>query len=61
MSNNLDITVDQAADAIAKIFWQDIIQGVADRDIDKIYDAAIYLKTTAATRASMKEKFEGNS
>jgi phenylalanine-4-hydroxylase len=58
MSDNLDLTVDQAVDAIARIYWQDIVQGVADRDIDKIYHAAINLKATESTRATMKEKFE---
>lgn len=58
MSDNLDITIDQAVDAIAKIYWEDIAQGLVDKDIDKVYDAAINLKATESTRASMKEKFE---
>lgn len=58
MSDNLDITIDQAVDAIAKIYWEDIAQGIVDKDIDKVYDAAINLKATESTRASMKEKFE---
>jgi phenylalanine-4-hydroxylase len=58
MSDDLDLTVDQAVDAIARIYWQDIIQGLADRDIDKIYQAAINLKATESTRSQMKEKFE---
>ena len=58
MSDDLDLTVDQAVDAIARIYWQDIIQGVVDRDVDKVYDAAISLKATESTRAQMKEKFE---
>jgi phenylalanine-4-hydroxylase len=58
MSDKLDLTVDEAVDAIARIYWQDIVQGVADRDIDKIYQAAISLKATESTRAQMKEKFE---
>jgi hypothetical protein len=58
MSDDLDLTVDQAVDAIARIYWQDIIQGLADRDIDKIYQAAINLKATESTRTQMKEKFE---
>lgn len=58
MSDNLDITIDQAVDAIAKIYWEDIAQGIVDKDIDKVYNAAINLKATESTRASMKEKFE---
>jgi phenylalanine-4-hydroxylase len=58
MSDKLDLTVDEAVDAIARIYWQDIVQGVADRNIDKIYQAAISLKATESTRAQMKEKFE---
>ncbi len=58
MSENLDLTIDEAVDAIARIYWEDVIQAVADRDIDKIYDAAINLKATESTRAQMKEKFE---
>jgi len=58
MSDNLDLTIDEAVDAIARIYWEDVIQAVADRDIDKIYDAAINLKATESTRAQMKEKFE---
>jgi hypothetical protein len=58
MSDDLDITVDEAVDAVAGIYWQDIIQGVADRDIDKVYDAAILLKATQATRVKMKALFE---
>ena len=58
MSDKLDLTVDEAVDAIARIYWQDIVQGVADRDIDKIYQAAISLKATESARAQMKEKFE---
>jgi hypothetical protein len=58
MSSNLDLSVDEAVDAIARIYWEDVIQAVADRDIDKIYDAAINLKATESTRAQMKEKFE---
>ncbi len=58
MSDDLDLTVDQAVDAIARIYWQDIIQGVVDRDVDKVYDAAISLKVTESTRKTMKEKFE---
>ncbi len=58
MSDDLDLTIDQAVDAIAKLYWQDLVQGVADRDIDKIYQAAINLKATESTRAQMKEKFE---
>jgi hypothetical protein len=58
MSDDLDITVDEAVDAVARIYWQDIIQGVADRDIDKVYDAAISLKATQATRVKMKALFE---
>lgn len=58
MSGNLDLTVDEAVDAIAKIYWEDIAQGIVDKDIDKVYDAAINLKATESTRASMKEKFE---
>lgn len=58
MSDNLDITIDQAVDAIAKKYWEDIAQGIVDKDIDKVYNAAINLKATESTRASMKEKFE---
>ncbi len=58
MGDKLDLTVDEAVDAIASIYWEDVIQAVADRDIDKIYDAAINLKATESTRAQMKEKFE---
>ena len=58
MSENLDLTVDQAVDAIARIYWEDVIQAVADRDIDKIYQAAINLKATESTRSQMKEMFE---
>lgn len=58
MSDNLDLTIDEAVDAIARIYWEDVIQAVADRDINKIYDAAINLKATESTRAQMKEKFE---
>jgi hypothetical protein len=58
MSDNLDLTIDEAVDAIARIYWEDVIQAVADRDIDKLYDAAINLKATESTRAQMKEKFE---
>lgn len=58
MSGNLDLTVDEAVDAIAKIYWEDIAQGLVNKDIDKVYDAAINLKATESTRASMKEKFE---
>lgn len=58
MSGDLDLAIDQAVDAIAKLYWQDLVQGVADRDIDKIYQAAINLKATESTRAQMKEKFE---
>jgi hypothetical protein len=58
MSDNLDLTVDEAVDAIARIYWEDIAQGIVDKDIDKVYDAAINLKATESTRASMKEKFE---
>ena len=58
MSDKLDLTIDEAVDAIARIYWEDVIQAVADRDIDKIYDAAINLKATESTRAQMKEKFE---
>lgn len=57
MSGNLDLTVDEAVDAIAKIYWEDIAQGIVNKDIDKVYDAAINLKATESTRASMKEKF----
>ncbi len=57
MSDNLDLTVDQAVDAIARIYWEDIAQGIVNKDIDKVYDAAINLKATESTRASMKEKF----
>ena len=58
MSDNLDLTIDEAVDAIARIYWEDVIQAVADRDINKIYDAAINLKATESTRAQIKEKFE---
>jgi phenylalanine-4-hydroxylase len=58
MSGNLDLTVDEAVDAIAKIYWEDIALGIVNKDIDKVYDAAINLKATESTRASMKEKFE---
>ena len=58
MSGNLDLTVDEAVDAIAKIYWEDIAQGLVNKDIDKVYDAAINLKATESTRASMKDKFE---
>lgn len=58
MSDKLDLTVDQAVDAIARIYWEDIAQGIADKDIDKVYDAAINLKATESTRASMKEMFQ---
>ena len=58
MSDNLDLTIDEAVNAIARIYWEDVIQAVADRDIDKIYDAAINLKATESTRTQMKEKFE---
>jgi hypothetical protein len=58
MSDDLDLTVDEAVDAVAGIYWQDIIQGVADRDIDKVYDAAIFLKATQSTREKMKAMFE---
>lgn len=57
MSDDLDLTIDQAVDAIAKLYWQDLVQGVADRDIDKIYQAAINLKATESTRKTMKETF----
>lgn len=58
MSDNLDLTVDEAVDAIARIYWEDVAQGLLDRDIDKIYNAGISLKATESTRAQMKEKFE---
>lgn len=58
MSDKLDLTIDEAVDAIAKIYWEDIAQGIVDKDTDKVYDAAINLKATESTRASMKEKFE---
>lgn len=58
MSDKLDLTVDQAVDAIARIYWEDIARGIVDKDIDKVYNAAINLKATESTRASMKEKFE---
>jgi hypothetical protein len=58
MSDNLDLTVDQAVDAIAKIYWEDIAEGIVDKDIDKVYDAAINLKATESTRVSMKEMFQ---
>jgi hypothetical protein len=58
MSDDLDLTVDEAVDAVARIYWQDIIQGVVDRDIDRVYDAAISLKATQSTREKMKAIFE---
>ena len=58
MSDDLDITIDQAVDAIAKIYWEDIARGIVDKDIDKVYDAAINLKATESTRASMREMFQ---
>jgi phenylalanine-4-hydroxylase len=58
MNDKLDLTVDEAVDAIAKIYWEDIALGIVNKDIDKVYDAAINLKATESTRASMKEKFE---
>jgi phenylalanine-4-hydroxylase len=58
MSDKLDLTVDEAVDAIARIYWEDIARGIVDKDIDKVYNAAINLKATESTRASMKEKFE---
>jgi phenylalanine-4-hydroxylase len=57
MSDKLDLTVDEAVDAIARIYWEDIARGIVDKDIDKVYNAAINLKATESTRASMKEKF----
>jgi phenylalanine-4-hydroxylase len=58
MSNNLDLSVDEAVDAIARIYWEDVAQGLLDRDIDKIYQAGINLKATESTRKTMKETFE---
>ena len=58
MSSNLDLTVDEAVDAIARIYWEDVAQGLLDRDIDKIYQAGINLKATESTRKTMKETFE---
>jgi hypothetical protein len=58
MSSNLDLTVDEAVNAIARIYWEDVAQGLLDRDIDKIYHAAINLVATESTRTQMKEKFE---
>jgi phenylalanine-4-hydroxylase len=58
MSDKLDLTVDEAVDAVARIYWEDIARGIVDKDIDKVYNAAINLKATESTRASMKEKFE---
>jgi hypothetical protein len=58
MSSNLDLTVDEAVDAIARIYWEDVARGLLDRDIDKIYKAGINLKATESTRKTMKETFE---
>jgi hypothetical protein len=58
MSDNLDLSVDEAVDAIARIYWEDVAQGLLDRDIDKIYNAGINLKATESTRKTMKETFE---
>ena len=58
MSDKLDLTVDEAVDAIARIYWEDVAQGLLDRDIDKIYNAGINLKATESTRKTMKETFE---
>jgi phenylalanine-4-hydroxylase len=58
MSDKLDLTVDEAVDAIARIYWEDIVRGIVDKDIDKVYNAAINLKATESTRASMKEMFQ---
>jgi hypothetical protein len=58
MSGNLDLTVDEAVDAIARIYWEDVAQGLLDRDVDKIYRAGINLKATESTRVTMKETFE---
>jgi hypothetical protein len=58
MSSNLDLTVDEAVDAIARIYWEDVARGLLDRDIDKIYQAGINLKATESTRKTMKETFE---
>ncbi len=58
MSGNLDLTVDEAVDAIARIYWEDVAQGLLDRDVDKIYNAGINLKATESTRKTMKETFE---
>ncbi len=55
-----DLTVDAAIDALADIYWMQLVEGIANEDIDKIYDAAIALKATESTRITMKEKFEGN-
>lgn len=58
MSDNLDLTVDEAVDAIARIYWEDVAQGLLDRDVDKIYHAGINLKATESTRTTMKETFK---
>ena len=58
MCDNLDLTVDEAVDAIARIYWEDVAQGLLDRDVDKIYHAGINLKATESTRTTMKETFK---
>ena len=55
-----ELTVDAAIDALADIYWMQLVEGMAKQDIDKIYDAAIALKATEVTRIEMKQKFEGN-
>ena len=54
---SMDLTVDEAVDAIGKIYWNDLYKAVESKDVDAIYDAAITLKALQTTRATMKEKF----
>lgn len=53
-----DITVDEAVDAIGKIYWDEFYSAVESKDVDAIYEAAITLKALESTRKTMKEKFE---